>query len=147
MKTFIKRGDRVDGGDTFKWTERGYELEACLTLDEYASLDDFEKGCTFDPDDPDHGVTNKKVREAFDGGVWHYYIVNVKATRCGLVLGHDSLCAIEGNFDYDGKDIDDGMAKLIDNTYFNEVIADCASQAMDEAKAKIFELQASLLNL
>jgi len=147
MKEHIKKGTRVDDGDTFEWVDRGYQLEACITQDEYASLDDFEKGAHFDPNDPEYGVTNTKVKEAFDGGVWHYYIVNVKATRCGLVLGHNSLSGLEGNFDYEGKDIIDGYSKLIDNTYFNEVIAECANEAMAEAKEKIFELQASLLNL
>ncbi len=136
----IEIGDRVEAGEDWNWHDRGYHFVAKLIHDDHGT-DDFAKDGAFDPNDPDYGEQNKRIRAALDDGVWDYFGVQVKAYRCGLELGENSLWGIEGNFDYEGRD------EPVDNTYFNEVMAECAAEAADEAKHKIHELMASLLNI
>jgi hypothetical protein len=136
----LKIGERVHDGDDWNWEDRGYHFVAKLVRDDHGT-DDFEKGSVFDPDDPEHGEQNRAIRTAFDEDEWQYYGVQVYAYRCGLLLGENSLWGIEGNFDYEGRE------GPVDNTYFNDVMAECADEAAQEAKHKIHELMASLLNI
>lgn len=137
----IEVGDRVTNGDGWDWHDRGYHFVATIVFDTDHPDDDFGVGCHFDLKDNEHGATNLKIHDALLRGDWCYFGIKVTANRCDLVLGECSLWGIEGNFDYEGRD------GPVDNTYFNEVMADCADEAAAEAKHKIHELMASLLNI
>jgi hypothetical protein len=148
MKTFIKKEQTVSDSDKFEWKDRGYDLRARLHVDGDLVADDFGEGCHLDLNDKEYGEQNQSIKNALDSGWWQYYWVEVECNRCGVELGTATLSGIEGNFDYAGRTNKDGEEDhTIDNTYFNEVISDLADEAMDEAKKKIFELQATLLNL
>jgi len=137
----IEIGDRVGEGEDWNWDFRGYHFVAKIEVDDDRPDDDFGPGHCFDLKDPDHHVENLAIHDALLAGKWHFYGVVVKAYRCGLELGSNSLWGIEGNFDYEGRN------KPVDNTHFNEIMQECAREAAEEAKDKIHELVASLLNV
>jgi hypothetical protein len=137
----IEIGDRVEDGEDWNWNDRGYLFVAKLVRDDDQPDDNFGPGHCFDLKDPDHHAQNLKIHDALLRGDWCYFGVRVKAYRCGLELGENSLWGIEGNFTYEGRE------GPVDNTYFNEVMEECASEAALEAKHKIHELMASLLNV
>jgi len=137
----IEIGDAIDDGQVFDWHDRGYHFVAKIVMDDDHGDDDFGVGCHFDLKDPERHAENLKIHDALLRGDWTYYGVTVKANRCGLELGENSLWGIEGNFDYEGRE------GPVDNTYFNEVMSECAAEAAHEALQKIHELMASLLNV
>ena len=137
----IQPGELVGDGEDWNWDERGYHFVAKLQIDDNQPDDNFGPGHCFDLKDPEHHAQNLKIHDALLARKWCYFGVTVKAYRCGLELGENSLWGIEGNFDYDGRE------GQVDNTHFNEVMADCAVEAAHEAKHKIHELMASLLNV
>jgi len=141
MPDKIKVGDTIDDGEDWNWDDRGYHFVAKLVRDEDSREEDFGDGCCFDLKDKEYGEQNRAIHNAWMNAEWFYFGVVVKAYRCGLELGENSLWGIEGNFTYEGRE------GPVDNTYFNEVMSECAAEAAHEAKHKIHELMASLLNV
>lgn len=137
----IEIGEEVHDREDWNWEDRGYHFVAQIVRDEDSREDDFGEGCCFDLKDPEYGEQNQKIHDAWMNAEWFYFGVVVKAYRCGLELGENSLWGIEGNFTYEGRE------GPVDNTYFNEVMAECADEAAQEALTKIHELMASLLNI
>jgi len=139
----IKRGDTVHDGESWSWDEDGYQFIAQIRRDDQASMDDFEDGCCYDQNDKNlqRRALNRAIKNAYDRNEWDYYGVTVAVRRCGVLLGEDSLWGVEGNFTYKKMDTP------INNTHFIEMIEEVADMAKHTARTKLFELQASLLNV
>ena len=139
----IKRGDHITSSENYNWTEDGYDLVALIREDDTPGLDDFDEGCHYDLSDPNlkRRAMNRAIKRAYDHNEWCYYGVTVAIRRCGVLLAEESLWGIEGNFTYKHKDTP------VDNTHFIEMIDEVAGEAKHAAREKLFELQASLLNV